>query len=419
MVEHSHPSSSSSVRYTVERRSPLHDLLADRGAVFAGTCSWRYPLWFRRPSTPDRDAALRHEHHLVRHLVGVIDCSCLAHVLIAGPGALTVINWLSTSNLDTKIGKVTYTQWCGDDGRILVDAIVDRRGPDAFVVTVNDTLQQRTLHLLESALTDLCVDAVIVDQTSAWSTIVVAGPLAAHVLAPLVTVDLDEAAFATRTAVSTTIAGAPVTIMRVSYVGELSFELHIPTEYAWSVGSILLPRCEALGGGAVGLDAMYALGTEAGMLDYDYNLAEHFTPIEAGLGFTISWLKPGGFRGSDALARQAQLGSPTTRLAFATMTYSPSDSIMRRKHLIGGGVSRNGQRVGDVLSVDRCFEIEHDVAVVAVRSPGGVSDDWLHDGTWFVCSPVGDEVEALVSRARPYVSRRIFPSSTRHERRSG
>jgi sarcosine oxidase, subunit alpha len=288
------------VQFSPHRHSPFHRLLEARGAVFDGTSNWRYPLWFATDASTDRWTAMRHEQSLVRNSVGVFDGTCLAQILIAGPDSLRLLNQLSTREMDIKPGTATYAQWCDDNGRMLLDAIVTRSSIDRFEVAVNDTLQATTYALATNMAAQIDAAVVVLDCTSAIASLIVSGPLSRSVLQPLTMHSLSNDAFPAMRAELIELAGAPVTVSRISYMGELTFELHIPTEFGWSVASTVLERVDDAGGGTVGLEAVYALGTEHGMLDFDYSIDDTVTPLEAGLSRGTAWDKPEGFRGQAA-----------------------------------------------------------------------------------------------------------------------
>jgi heterotetrameric sarcosine oxidase gamma subunit len=373
-----------------KRHSACHEVFASRGAVFDGTSGWRYPIWYSTPSTPERAAALRREQAIVRSCVGVFDCSPLAHVLIVGPDACAVLNSLSTSNIDIEVGHVIYTHWCNDFGNIEVDAVISRIGVNRFTIAINDTLQRRTLELLQSAVANQQAIAAVIDISAAVTTIVVCGPRSREVISRYTDIKLDSSAFPPRTLKQTLFANVEVSITRVSYVGELSFELQVPTDFARYVGEIVVRACEELGGGAIGLDAVYALGTEHGMLDYDYNLDNTISPIEAGLGFTISRTKPQSFRGRAALECIYQC--PPTRMVFVHC------SLAVRELLAGQSLTRNGESLGSLLTVDSCHHIGRQVGVVRIKH-AGVTEAWLNDGTWAVIDDEGNTPVEVTTKA--------------------
>ena len=381
------------------RRSPFHELFAARGAVFDGTCGWSYPIWFRSddPSsasaltgTNEDRSANRREQLLLRQNVGVFDCSALAHLLIIGPDSMVFLNELFTSNLDIKLGKVVHTHWCETDGTIFADVVISRHAHDRFLIALNDTSQRQVAARLADEIETGRSNCHVVDMSSGFATLIVAGPLARAALQPLTARSLAPEDFSPMTFQEIVLANAPVTVMRVSYVGEVCFELHIPTEYGWAVGNEVLRACEGLGGGAVGMNTVYALGSEFGMVDFDYNFDSTYTPFEIGVASTISWDKPGGFRGRAALAVQHRTGQPPQRLAFAH-THEHAAKLKA-----GAVVRRDGFPVGTVQTVDVGHTVNELIAVVRLAHADGVTPNWLSDGRWEIDTPT-DRVAVAIS----------------------
>jgi glycine cleavage system aminomethyltransferase T len=391
------------MQFSPQRRSPFHNLLRERGAIFDGTSGWLYPLWFSHPAHPGRWEALRHEQWLVRNRVGVFDGTCLAQVVIAGPDSLRLLNQLSTRDHDVKPGTATYAQWCDDDGRLLLDAIVTRVSTDRFEVTVNDTLQHRTLALANAMAAELDAAVVVFDTTSAIASLIVSGPLTRDVLQPLTEQSLAADAFLPMQANVVEVAGVELTMNRISYMGELTFELHMPTEYGWSLASELFRQADLHGGGPVGLEAVYALGTEHGMLDFDYSLDNTLTPLEAGLARGIAWDKPDGFRGINALRSQRASGTLHKRVGFVHVPLlDGADSLVLTP---GDRVVRNGEVVTTLLTVDPCHAIRREVATAILSSASNITDEWISTGTWHVESesstvPVTVTTSALYDPSR-------------------
>ena len=306
----------------------------------------------------------------------------LGHLLVVGPGSLLALNRLSTSEVDVAVGRIVYTQWCDDDGRIQADVIIARVRSDRFLVVVGDTVQTRCRDMLE-AEAERRDDVHIVDMTSGYAVITIAGPRAELVMGRLTGEPVGVDTFAPMRVRDLVLHGHPVIVMTVSYTGERSFEIHVPTEYA---ASLYLDICSAVAderGGPCGVDAMYSLGTEHGSLDYDYDLDATVTPLEAGLGHLIAWEKPSGFRGRAALVRQRSAGPLQTRIIGVR---GPSERVpnwtlpCRRGDL----VLRNGVVVGQVLSATYGFSLGAAVAVVKVHHDDGITESWIDEGQWQV-----------------------------------
>jgi heterotetrameric sarcosine oxidase gamma subunit len=363
------------------RRSPLHADVARQGAHFGLSCGWAYPLWFDRDpagiSRLNRSVAHAAEHRMTRETVGVFDVSLLGQILVVGAGGVDLLNQLSTNNIDVAVGRAVYTQWCSDDGRIQADVIIARLDTDRFMVVVGDTVQARCLDMLAAAATTYPY-VHVVDVTSGYAIITIAGPKAEAVMRTLTNESVDLAAFPPMRVRNVTISGRQATVMTVSYTGERSFEVHVPTEFAAALYAEICDAAGTEGGGPCGIDAMYSLGTENGSVDYDYDLDDSVTPIEAGLGHLIAWHKPGGFVGQEALQRQRENASLRTRI-FGVRSTGGHTSFGR-----SDVVYRNDLAVGYVLSATFGYTVHAAVGMIKLHHEQGITDDWLCDGQWHI-----------------------------------
>jgi heterotetrameric sarcosine oxidase gamma subunit len=363
------------------RRSPLHVDLARQGAQLGVSCGWAYPLWFDRDpnggSQLNRAVAHASEHRMTREAVGVFDVSLLGQILVIGARSASLLNHLSTNNVDVAIGRVVYTQWCNDEGLIQADVIVARVSADRFMVVVGDTVQERCLEMLEAA-TAAHRNVHVVDVTSAFAIITIAGPRAEAVMGHLTTENIGVNEFAPMRVRNMVLAERKTIVMTVSYTGERSFEIHVPTEYAASLYTEVSTAAAEEGGGPCGIDAMYSLGTENGSLDYDYDLDGTVTPIEAGLSAHIAWDKPGGFVGQGALDTQRQSGPLRTRI-FTVRSGSPEHAFRR-----GDVVFRDDVVVGYVLSATAGHTVKAHIGMVKLHHPSGITEAWLDANNWHI-----------------------------------
>ena len=384
----------------LDRRSPFHDRMAAQGAQFGLSSGWAHPLWFDLDSAGPsvRHRSHEQEHRATREAVGLYDVSLLSHVLVIGSDATKVLNWLSTSEMDVALGRAIYTQWCDVNGMTLNDLIVVRQDHDRYLLVVGDTIQERTLGMVQAAIDKLSASAFIVDITSGLSLLSVAGPLAREVLQPLIAESLSNASFPNMTCQDVSFGDVPVTAMRVSFTGEMTWELHVGAEYAPAIYEQLSEVVVEAGGRLCGFDAIYSCGTEKGCLDYDYNLDESVTPLEAGIGFTIAWDKPGGFCGRDALLAQ-RAGPTIVRLLYvcaddSRARFGEHDELIRNHDVVGrNSMATYGFTVGAMI------------AVAKVHCQDGVTHQWLNDGTWAVRTGTGDvpvsvSTEVLYDRQR-------------------
>ena len=298
------------------RRSAIHDRLAALGARFGQSAGWEYPLWFAgpdagadaptsrppgvapRPSTPSRE-----EHAAVREAVGVMDMSLMSKFSVEGPDALTLLNRLSTSDIDVPVGTVVYTQWCDVDGGLLADLTVTRRDVDRFLVIVSDVSHRRVQSMLRRGLQPGEV-AITTDITAGITLLTVQGPRSRELLQSLSPDDWSNEAFPYLTAREVEVGTSRVLALRVTYLGELGYELHIPSDQGVSVWESLREAGTAYGLRQVGLLAMGSLRLEKAYRDYGVDIENTDDPLIAGLAFTISWDKPGGFVGREALEKR-------------------------------------------------------------------------------------------------------------------
>jgi glycine cleavage system aminomethyltransferase T len=374
-------------------RSPLHERLVEQHARFGESGPWLYPLWFSPtmgdgagPQTPaERSVANRIEHLAARSGVGIFDVSLLCKFVVTGPDALAMLNWLSTNDIDVPVGKITYTPWCDDHGRIIADVTVTRLGSAEFLVVGTDTVHQRIDGALRRPIAEARYDARVRDTTMDTAVISVQGPNTRTLINRLSDDDLSLDEFGYMTAEHITVAGVRTLALRLTYTGDLGFELHVPAAQSVHVYDALFAAGEGLDVRACGIDAMYSLGSEKGYLDFDYNIDETMTPLQAQLDFTIDWKKPFGFRGQVALEQLRRQGPPTTRVVLVCL-HVPDRTIAS-----GDAVMRNGRRVGSVVVASYGHSVGAAVGYVEISDSTGVTDEWVASGTWHVMSEHGRE----------------------------
>jgi glycine cleavage system aminomethyltransferase T len=363
-------------------KSPLHRRLNEQHAQFGQSGPWLYPLWFA-DVTADRGEANRIEHLATRAGVGVFDVSLLCKFLVTGEDALALLNWLSTNDIDVPVGKIVYTPWCDDHGRIIADVTVTRLGSTQFLVVGTDTVHQRITDALRQPILESRFDAHLVDTTFETAVISVQGPNTRALINRLSEDDLSLEAFRYMTAEPITVAGVPTLALRLTYTGDLGFELHVPAEEAVHVYDALFSSGEGLNVRACGIDAMYSLGSEKGYLDFDYNIDATMTPLQAALESTIDWKKPHGFRGQRELENLRRQGAPTTRLVLVCVQ-GPSHTIAS-----GDVITHGGRRVGSMIVSSYGHSIGAAVGYAEVTDSDGVTDEWLASGAWHVITETG------------------------------
>jgi len=308
------------------RRSILHDRLAAHGACFGETAGWERPNWYApeglkaeyvysygRQNWFDYSAA---EHHAVRTAVGIFDQSSFAKFLVQGPDAEAVLNRISANNMSVPVGKVVYTQWLNERGGIEADLTVTREAHDRYVVVTAAATQTRDFAWLQRQI-PADARAIAVDVSSSMAVISVMGPRSRELLRQLTDADLSHAAFPFGTSQVIDLAYARVRANRITYVGELGWELYIPTECAPGVFDAIMAAAPSVGGRLAGYHALNSLRMEKGYRHWGHDISDEDTPLQAGLAFAVAMNKPGGFIGHAALLAQKEAGLTRRLVQFA------------------------------------------------------------------------------------------------------
>jgi 4-methylaminobutanoate oxidase (formaldehyde-forming) len=305
------------------RRSVIHDRLAAAGAHFGVSSGWEYPEWFATDGAPPevelgwgRDGSFplqAAEHRVIREAVGMIDMSLMAKFLVQGRDAEAVLNRICANDVAVPVGRIVYTQWLNERGGIEADLTVTRLGEERFLVVVTDFIGRRIGPWIERHTPD-GAHVTVTDVTSGTALLTVQGPRTRELLQRLTSADLSNDAFAYLAAAEIDLHYARVLAMRVTYVGELGWELHVPAEFSLTVYDALLEAGTDLGYRNVGLGAMNSLRLEKAYRDYGLDIDNTDTPLDVGLGFAVAWDKPGGFIGREALLGRRHAGPPRRRL---------------------------------------------------------------------------------------------------------
>jgi len=333
------------------RRSPLYDTLKTRRAVYGSKNGWERPLWFAPEGVevadqldfldPGWHAHAAEEHRVVREGVALIDQSSFSKFEVFGSGALDLMQRLAACNMDKPVGSVLYAQLCNEAGGIEADVTITRLGADHFYIVTGSGFGTRDSDWIRRQLPqDRSVH--IIEMTSARAVLNICGPLARDVLQSASEDDVSNDAFPFATSRDIVVGAAPVRAVRVGFVGELGWELHVPTEYAAHVYETLRAAGEPHGIRDVGYRAIDSLRMEKGYLYWSADISPDYTPYEAGLGFRVHLKSGGEFIGRDALVRQKQDGISRKLCTFVSEKKLP---------LYGGEtILKDGQTVSLVTS---------------------------------------------------------------------
>ncbi|MGB1025656.1 MAG: sarcosine oxidase subunit alpha, partial [Rhodospirillaceae bacterium] len=291
--------------FEVTRKTQIDGWAEDQGAVFEPVGQWRRARYFPKPGE-DMDAAVRRECIATRSSVGLFDASTLGKIEVVGPDAVTFMNRMYT-NPWTKLapGRCRYGVLCGEDGYIRDDGVIGRLTEDRFHVTTTTGGAARVLAMMEDYLQtewpDL--DVWLTSTTEHWAAIAVQGPKAAKLLAPLVEgVTLTEDAFPHMSCTEAVVAGIPARLFRVSFTGEIGFEINVPSPRARELWEILWQAGQAYDICPYGTETMHVLRAEKGYIIVGQDTDGTVTPYDAGLDWAVAKKKK-DFVGKRGLAR--------------------------------------------------------------------------------------------------------------------
>jgi len=369
------------------RRSVLHHRLDAAGAHWGVSAGWEFPEWFAPPGQhqgpvmayrrqPSHDI-VGAEHRAVREAVGVIDMSLMAKLIVQGPDAPAVLSRLSAADVTRETGRLVYTQWLNTAGGIVADVTVTRLDETRFLVVASDIIHRRIEPLIRRETRPGEV-VTVTDVTSGTTLLTVQGPASRELISRLTDAELSNEAFGYLTARPLHAGYAPALALRVTYVGELGWELHVPAEYAAGVYDDLMAAGADLGLRPVGLAAMSSLRLEKGYRDMGVDIDNTDNPIEAGLGFAVAWDKPGGFVGREALLAARELGPPRHRVVGLMIEDAGADLFGNEPVFLAG------RWVGYVRAAAFGYTVGGPVALAQVAREDGVTGEWLKSGDFTV-----------------------------------
>ncbi|MBN9673890.1 GcvT family protein [Roseibium aggregatum] len=314
------------------RLSPLYAILKERGAVYGSKNGWERPLWFAPEGVEPVDQLdflepgwhkyAAEEHKAVREGVALIDQSSFAKFEILGPGTLDLLQKLAACNMDRPVGSVIYSQLCNERGGIEADLTITRLGKEHFYIVTGSGFGTHDADWIRRHMPkDGSIQ--LIEMTSARAVINICGPRARDVLQKVCEQDVSNKAFPFGTSQEVEIGAAPVRAARIGFVGELGWELHVPTEFGAHVYALLRSAGEAFGIRDVGYRAIDSLRLEKGYLYWSGDISPDYTPIEAGLGFRVHLKSGGDFIGRGVLEMQKTEGPSRKLCTFVTEAKLP------------------------------------------------------------------------------------------------
>ena len=299
------------------RKSAIHDRLAAIGACHGEAFGWERPNWYApagvephyeysygRQNWFEHSAA---EHQAVRDGVGLFDQSSFGKFRLEGRDAVTVLNRVCANNVDVAAGRVVYTQWLNERGGIEADLTVTRLSETAFMIIGGAETEVRDFYWLKRQIPD-DAHCVLTNVTSSMGVLSIMGPKARDLLQSLTPADMSQAGFPFATSREIELGYAMVRASRITFVGELGWELYVPTEFMQHVYDGIIEAGEAFGLVHAGYHALNSLRLEKAYRHWSHDITDEDSPLEAGLGFVIKFDKAGGFIGREALLAQQEQG---------------------------------------------------------------------------------------------------------------
>ena len=362
------------------RRSPLFAHLAQAGAVFGEKMGWERPNWFGAQGAKDAysfarpnwfDAVAR-EHQAAREAAVLIDQTSFAKFLLQGPDAEKALSHICANRVDRPVGSLIYTQMLNDKGGIEADVTVARLSYDSYYIVTGTGFATRDFHWISKGLAGF--NAQLTDITSSNAVLSLMGPRARDILARVCPEDISNTAFPFATARHISVVGCTVLALRVTYVGELGWELHFPADMAVTVYSALMAAGAGDGLINAGYRAIETLRLEKGYRAWGAEIGPDHTPIEAGLAWACKLKSDLDFRGRAAL--EAQVAGGVNKLLAGFTLEEPSITLLGRETIY-----RGGQRVGWLASGGYGHTVGRPIGYGFIRVKN-VTEDFVLSGNY-------------------------------------
>jgi 4-methylaminobutanoate oxidase (formaldehyde-forming) len=389
------------------RKSPLYDKLKAEGACFGEKLGWERPNWFADATKGEKPEdvysygrqnwfdAVGREHKATREAAAVFDQTSFAKFTLKGRDAEKALQWIAANNVGRRPGSLTYTQMLNDRGGIECDLTCARIAEDEYYIVTGTGFATHDFDWIRRNIAD-GLHASLIDVTSAWTVLSLMGPKARDILQSITSADVSNEALPFGQFRTIGIAGAPVRALRITYVGELGYELHLPVEYATGVYDLLMAKGRPHGLANAGYRAIESLRLEKGYRAWGSDIGPDHTPVEAGLGWAVKMKSGMDFRGRAAIENQLKNG---VKKYLAGFTVDDPNVVLLGRETI----YRNGQRAGWLTSGGFGYTIGKSIGYGYVRSQGGVDADYVLSGEY--------ELEVATERVKANVSLQPFYDS--------
>lgn len=364
--------------------SPLYGRLKSHGAVFGSKLGWERPNWFAPAGLEPKDiysmgrqnwfSPVGDEHVHVREAVGIFDQSSFAKFELSGPDAQKALDWICANDVSKPVGRLTYTQLLNTRGGIEADLTVARLAEDRFYIVTGTGFRTHDFGWITDHI-PTGLDCRLTDITEDWGTLSLMGPKARAVLEAVTADDVSNTAFPFGHVREIAIAGVRLRALRVTYVGELGWELHVPIGDLGTVFDALIQAGKIHDIRPIGYRALESLRLEKGYRAWGSDITPNDTPFEAGLGWAVKLGKTTDFLGRSALENLK--GQPLKKRLMG-FTVADKDIVLVGRETI----LRNGMPVGYLTSGGFGYTLGQNVGYGYVRNADGVSDDFLRSGRY-------------------------------------
>lgn len=383
------------------RQSPLHHRLASRGACFGVVAGWERPNWYAPEGVEpayryswDRQNWFPYsarEHMAVREAVGLFDQTSFAKLLVQGPDSEPVLQRVMANDVAVCPGALVYTAMLNDRGGIVSDLTVNRISEDCYMIVTSAGSVTRDYAWIKSHIPD---DArvTLTDVSSSYAVLSLMGPRSRELLSCLTDSDLSNEAFPFLTSKEIHVGYAPVRASRITYVGELGWELYVPAEFAGNVYDAILGEGSRFGLMHAGYHALDSLRLEKAYRSWGHDITSIDTPLEAGLGFAVAFDKDADFIGKDALLRQRERG---VERRLAVFTLQDPDPLLLGEEPI----YRDGVLVGRTTSGNYGHALGCSVGMGYLENEDGATPAWIRSGSYEI--EVATERFAAKARLSP------------------
>jgi len=367
------------------RTSPLYDRLREDGAVFGEKLGWERANWYADLAAgetaadvytferPNWFAAVAREHAAARKAAVLFDQTSFAKFELHGADAEAALGWIAANDVAKPVGSLTYTQMLNDRGGIECDLTAARLAPDRYYLVTGTGFATHDFDWIARNIPD-GLEATLRDVTSAWSVLSLMGPRARDILQAVTDDPVDDASFPFATVRTIGIAGAPVRALRITYVGELGWELHLPMEHALAVYAALHEAGRPHGLRNAGYRAIETLRLEKGYRAWGADIGPDHTPDEAGLGWAVKLATDVDFRGREAVRKQRDGGVAKRLMTFVA---APEVVLSGRETIY-----RDGERVGWLSSAGFGHTVQRSIGLGYVRRATGVDSEWIDAGRY-------------------------------------